>query len=68
MLHGAIKPHAGDGDFGGTRVSPGRMNVENLPLRRLIGYAYAVMDFQITGAPEWVNSEGFDIVARAEGD
>ncbi len=26
------------------------------------------MDFQISGAPEWVNSEGFDIVAKAEGD
>jgi uncharacterized protein (TIGR03435 family) len=64
----SIKPHAGGGSFGGTRVSPGRMNVENLPLRRLIRNAYAVMDFQITGAPEWANSEGFDIVAKAEGD
>jgi uncharacterized protein (TIGR03435 family) len=64
----SINPHAGGGSFGGTRVSAGRMNVENLPLRRLIRNAYAVMDFQITGAPEWVNSEGFDIVAKAEGD
>jgi len=54
----SIKHHAGGGSFGATRVSPGRMNVENLPLRRLIRNAYAVMDFQITGAPEWVNSEG----------
>jgi len=30
--------------------------------------AYAVMDFQITGAPEWAHSEGFDIVAKADGD
>jgi uncharacterized protein (TIGR03435 family) len=26
------------------------------------------MDFQITGAPEWVDSEGLDIVAKADGD
>jgi uncharacterized protein (TIGR03435 family) len=64
----SIKPHAGGGSFGGTRVSPGRMNVENLPLRRLIRNAYAVMDFQIAGAPEWVDSQGFDIVANSEGD
>ena len=27
----SIKPQAGGGSFAGTRVSPGRMNVENLP-------------------------------------
>jgi uncharacterized protein (TIGR03435 family) len=64
----SIKPHAGGGSFGGTRVSPGRMNVENLPLRRLIRNAYRVPDFQIAGAPDWVDSEGFDIVATAEGE
>jgi bla regulator protein blaR1 len=64
----SIKPHAGGGSFGGTRVSPGTMNVNNLPLRRLIRNAYRVPDFQITGGPDWVNTEGFDIVAKAEGE
>jgi bla regulator protein blaR1 len=63
----SIKPHAGGGSFGGTRVSPGTMNVNNLPLRRLIRNAYKVPDFQISGGPDWVNTEGFDIVAKAEG-
>jgi bla regulator protein blaR1 len=63
----SIKTHAGGGSFGGTRVSPGTMNVNNLPLRRLIRNAYRVPDFQITGGPDWVNTEGFDIVAKAEG-
>jgi len=63
----SIKTHAGGGSFGGTRVSPGAMNVNNLPLRRLIRNAYKVPDFQITGGPDWVNTEGFDIVAKAEG-
>jgi len=64
----SIKPHAGGGSFGGTHVSPGAMNVDNLPLRRLISNAYKVADYQITGGPEWVNTEGFDIVAEAEGE
>src|SRR5580700_7709458 len=64
----SIKPHAGGGPFGGTRVSPGMMNVNNLPVRRLIRNAYKISDFQISGAPDWVNSEGFDIAAKAEGE
>jgi uncharacterized protein (TIGR03435 family) len=44
------------------------MNVNNLPLRRLIRNAYRVPDFEITGGPDWVNTEGFDIVAKAEGE
>jgi uncharacterized protein (TIGR03435 family) len=64
----SIKPHPSGDSFGGTGVSPGTMNVRNLPVRRLIRNAYKVSDFQITGAPDWVNSQGFDIVAKAEGE
>jgi uncharacterized protein (TIGR03435 family) len=30
--------------------------------------AYAAIDFQITGTPEWVDSEGFDVVAKSQGE
>ncbi len=60
----SIKPHAGGGSFGGTGVSRGEMNVRNLPLRRLIRNSYKVPDYQITGGPDWINTEGFDIVAK----
>jgi uncharacterized protein (TIGR03435 family) len=64
----SIKAHPAGESFGGTGVSPGMMNVRNLPLRRLIRNAFKVSDFQIAGAPDWVNSQGFDIVAKAEGE
>jgi uncharacterized protein (TIGR03435 family) len=64
----SIKPHPAGESFGGTGVSPGTMNVRNLPVRRLIRNAYKVSDFQIAGAPDWVNSQGFDIVAKADGE
>jgi uncharacterized protein (TIGR03435 family) len=64
----SIKLHPAGGSFGATSVSPGMMNVRNLPVRRLIRNAYKVSDFQIAGAPDWVNSQGFDIVAKADGE
>lgn len=63
----SIKPSAGGRRFSGIRLSPGRMNVENLPLRRLIFNAYKVADFQISGGPGWINSDRYDIEATAKG-
>jgi uncharacterized protein (TIGR03435 family) len=37
-------------------------------LRFFIQNAYNVRPFQISGAPDWINSEGYDIEAKAEGD
>lgn len=46
----------------------GRLNVTNVPLKQLITVAYRVQDFQISGGPDWLNSERFDIAAKAEED
>src|SRR5688500_7581742 len=40
----------------------------NVPTRALIRTAYRVQDFQIVGAPDWVQTEHYDIVAKASGD
>ena len=40
----------------------------NVPTRALIRTAYRVQDFQIVAAPDWVQTEHYDIVARASGD
>src|SRR5580658_8348759 len=50
-------------------VQPGgRFNATNITLRLLIRNAYRVQDFQISGGPNWLNSEHFDILAKAEGN
>ncbi|HEY3825599.1 MAG TPA: TIGR03435 family protein [Bryobacteraceae bacterium] len=43
----------------------GRFIVTNLTLKTLITFAYGVLNSQISDAPEWTNSERFDIDARA---
>jgi uncharacterized protein (TIGR03435 family) len=48
--------------------SVGRYSATNTPLRELIQVAYHVQDFQIIGAPAWIESERYDIEGKAEAD
>ena len=43
----------------------GRFNVTNAALRQIIQIAYQIQPFQLIGAPNWINDERFDIVAKA---
>ena len=43
----------------------GRFNVTNAALRQVILLAYQIQPFQLIGAPNWINDERFDIVAKA---
>ena len=47
------------------RTLPTSFNVTNLPLRMLITQAYRVSGYQLVGGPSWLDSERFDIVAKA---
>jgi uncharacterized protein (TIGR03435 family) len=43
----------------------GRLTATNVPLRLLLRQAFDVQDFQLVGGPSWVNTDRFDIVAKA---
>jgi uncharacterized protein (TIGR03435 family) len=43
----------------------GRLTAENMPFRLLIQHAYGVRPFQITGGPPWIDSERYDVIAKA---
>jgi len=45
----------------------GRYSAANASLKFLIQQAYKVQPFQIIGAPAWIDSERYDIEAKAEG-
>ncbi|HET8549922.1 MAG TPA: M56 family metallopeptidase, partial [Bryobacteraceae bacterium] len=43
----------------------GGLRTVNAHLRQLIEVAYDVRNFQISGGPAWLNTQGFDILAKA---
>jgi uncharacterized protein (TIGR03435 family) len=51
------------------RISPGRVELFNTTLKRLIASAYSRFPFdprEVVGGPAWIDSERFDIVATME--
>src|SRR5215831_3666536 len=52
----------------GKRISiqstPGGLTMRNVTLLTCIRWAYNVRDFQISGGPDWRDSERYDIVGR----
>jgi bla regulator protein BlaR1 len=46
----------------------GRFVATNVTLRQLINTAYRLQEFQLVGAPAWIDDDHFDIVAKAAGD
>lgn len=63
----SIKPSAEDGRKVTVGIDPGgRYTASRITIKFLIQQAYDVKDFQITGGPGWLNSERYDIVAKAE--
>ncbi len=63
----SIKP--GDPAFHGVRVqtSRGRFVCENVSVRSLIEQALGVRQFQISGGPNWMGTERFDVNAKTDG-
>jgi len=57
--------------FRGFSIVPsagGRLATKNMTLKRMLAAAYHVQDFQISGGPKWIDTDPYDIVAKAEGN
>ena len=63
----SVKPSSGDDHRVGIQLQPGGgLRTTGTTLKFLLTFAYDVQDFQISGAPGWINSDRFDIVAKSE--
>jgi uncharacterized protein (TIGR03435 family) len=63
----SVKPRAPGTRGGIIRVMPGnqRYHCENMTLRTIMTVAYTVTDRQISGGPGWLETDGYDIEAKA---
>lgn len=65
----SVKPNrSGDAKVLIQTLPGGRFTAENVTLRMLIRNAYQLQDVQMAGGPSWLNTDRFDIVAKADGD
>ena len=65
----SVKRNTSGEFFGSFGYEPGgQLVVVNNPVSSLIRSAYRVQSYQIFGGPEWINSERYDVRARAGGD
>jgi uncharacterized protein (TIGR03435 family) len=65
----SIKPNrSGGAESVYQPVIGGRLTVSNVTLKELIKAAYHVAESQISGGPRWMESERFDINAKADRD
>jgi bla regulator protein blaR1 len=65
----SIKPADPNGRGMRVQFAPGgRLTMNGATVKFLIQQAYGVKDFQITGGPNWIGSDRYDISTKAEGE
>ena len=65
----SIKPSQAVDGGRSIRPSPGGgLIAGNATLKSLILVAYSILDFQLSGGPAWLDSAGYDIVAKPSAD
>jgi uncharacterized protein (TIGR03435 family) len=67
----SVKPRTtppAPGEFGGIHALPGGQKYEArfVPLKLMIKLMYKITDSQIVGGPDWINTDRFDVDAKAE--
>jgi uncharacterized protein (TIGR03435 family) len=63
----SVKPHPGISNSSRWGVvDSGRFEVQNMPVHRLIEYAWDLQESQVTGGPGWLGSDLWDITAKPE--
>ncbi len=64
----SIKPNHPEGGLQRVRLmfAPDGLTASGLTVKSLVGFAYNLKDFQISGGPGWIDSERYDIDAKMD--
>ena len=61
----SVKPNTSGSGTQSGRSANGSVTLTNMPLRLLISSAFGIRPNRVSGGPNWIDSERFDISARA---
>jgi uncharacterized protein (TIGR03435 family) len=61
----SVKPNKSGSGSSSENERNGRLTATNISLKDCLRFAYGLKDYQIIG-PDWINSEKYDIAAKAE--
>jgi len=65
----SVKRNDSGQNGGMMRMLPGgRMNAVNFPVRQMIIYGWQLSAPQIIGGPAWINTDGYDVIAKIDGN
>ncbi len=60
-----IRPNRSESSRGNFLTAGDHLTIRNFTLRALIGWAYGVRSFQISGGPRWLDFDKFDVEAAS---
>jgi uncharacterized protein (TIGR03435 family) len=72
LLHGqsfdvaSVKRSPASSQFSFSPLTGGKITAHDAGVRDLIRAAYRILDFQISGAPNWLESEKYDVDAKSD--
>ena len=55
---------SGESDASGTILPSGQFRAINMPVREIIKFAYRIRDEALIGAPAWIDTDHYDIIAK----
>ena len=63
----SIKPNRNGAAASDTNTTPGRLSLINVTPKSLVWRAFGLLDPQVAGAPDWMSSERYDVIAVTGG-
>jgi uncharacterized protein (TIGR03435 family) len=63
----SVRQNTSGEQVGGTSSGSGHMTTRNSSLKSLLLQAFPIQDVQLVGGPGWLDSDRFDVVAKAAG-
>jgi uncharacterized protein (TIGR03435 family) len=62
----SIKRNTSANERASLTINAGRVTIRNGPLRAIVRSAFGLQAFEVVGGPDWIDTDGWDVTAKAE--